>query len=76
MSEINSNELVVIKSINLPDNIIQKLDVIGIYVGSKINILYTESTKHVVIFEINNIKYGIRRYDAKNIIVKKEIVNG
>lgn len=76
MSEINSNELVVIKSINLPDNIIQKLDVIGIYVGSKINILYTESTKHVVIFEINNIKYGIRRYDAKNIIVKKEIING
>ncbi len=72
MSQINNDCKVEIIKINLPSNIIRKLDVIGLYEGSKIFIKSTESTKSVVIFEINNIKYGIRKNDAKFISVKKD----
>lgn len=72
LSDIKSNQFIIIESINLPIPIVRKLDVIGIYVGSRIKVLFTESTKHIIILEINNIKYGIRQKDAMNIIVKKE----
>lgn len=72
LSKIKSDQFVIIESINLPTSISRKLDVIGIYVGSIIKVLFSESTKHIIILEINNIKYGIRQKDAMNIIVKKE----
>lgn len=64
-----------ILSIELPEKIISKLDVIGIYKGSIIKIIQSECTKNIIVFEINNIRYGIRVKDAKNIVVKKEIYN-
>ena len=72
MSQVKDNCVVEIEKINLSNNILRKLDVIGIYVGAKIFINALESTKHIIIFEINNIKYGIRKNDAEYIVVKKE----
>ncbi len=62
---------VIIESISLPNEITKKLSVIGLNVDSKIKVLENKNVKNIVIFEINNVKYGIRKKDASNIIVKK-----
>lgn len=69
------DSFVIIEELNFVDNnILLKLENIGLYKGEKIYIKRLTRNKSIILIQINDVTYGIRVKDAKKIFVKK--VNG
>ena len=63
--------IVQIVSMNFDEDILLKFENIGVYPGQLIRIQSGLKQKNIVLFEVNNVEYGIRRKDALKIQVKK-----
>lgn len=63
---------VIIEDLNFADNsILLKLENIGLYKGETIFLKRLTHNKNIILFQVNDVTYGIRVKDAAKILVKK-----
>ena len=63
--------IVEIISMDFDEYILLKFENIGVYPGQLIRIQSGLKQKNIILFQVNNVEYGIRRKDAEKIVVKK-----
>lgn len=66
------DSFVIIEDLNFADNnILLKLENIGLYKGETIYLKRLTHNKSVILIQVNDVTYGIRVKDAAKILVKK-----
>ena len=72
LTQLNLNHFAIIKKIDLPNEIRERLHSLGIIEGLKIRFVNTTPLKDPLIYQVLNSYIAIRRNLAKNIIIETE----